>query len=300
MNENTSKKNRITVALLIIVLLAGLSLLLYPFVADYWNSMHQSQAIASYIESVTELDNESYDKMLEEAREYNATLQEDPSRFMPDEEDHQIYEQLLDTAGTGIMGYVEIPSIDVSLPIYHGTSEEVLQTAVGHIEGSSLPVGGEGTHCAVSGHRGLPSSKLFTDLDQLSEGDIFTLTVLDETLTYEVDQIRVVEPDDISLLEIEPDKDLCTLVTCTPYGVNSHRLLVRGHRVENQDSILTRITADAMMIDSRFVLPIILLFILLIVLLVVLLKKRKRRRAKERKRIHNTYNKEEKSERRDE
>lgn len=300
MNENTSKKNRITVALLIIVLLAGLSLLLYPFVADYWNSMHQSQAIASYIESVTELDNESYDKMLEEAREYNATLQEDPSRFMPDEEDHQIYEQLLDMADTGIMGYVEIPSIDVSLPIYHGTSEEVLQIAVGHIEGSSLPVGGIGTHCAMSGHRGLPSSKLFTDLDQLSEGDIFTLTVLDETLTYEVDQIRVVEPDDISLLEIEPDKDLCTLVTCTPYGVNSHRLLVRGHRVENQDSILTRITADAMMIDSRFVLPIILLFILLIVLLVVLLKKRKRRRAKERKRIHNTYNKEEKSERRDE
>ena len=300
MNENTSKKNRITVALLIIVLPAGLSLLLYPFVADYWNSMHQSQAIASYIESVTELDNESYDKMLEEAREYNATLQEDPSRFMPDEEDHQIYEQLLDMADTGIMGYVEIPSIDVSLPIYHGTSEEVLQIAVGHIEGSSLPVGGIGTHCAMSGHRGLPSSKLFTDLDQLSEGDIFTLTVLDETLTYEVDQIRVVEPDDISLLEIEPDKDLCTLVTCTPYGVNSHRLLVRGHRVENQDSILTRITADAMMIDSRFVLPIILLFILLIVLLVVLLKKRKRRRAKERKRIHNTYNKEEKSERRDE
>lgn len=300
MNENTSKKNRITVALLIIVLLAGLSLLLYPFVADYWNSMHQSQAIASYIESVTELDNESYDKMIEDAREYNATLQEDPSRFMPDEEDHQIYEQLLDMADTGIMGYVEIPSIDVSLPIYHGTSEEVLQIAVGHIEGSSLPVGGIGTHCAMSGHRGLPSSKLFTDLDQLSEGDIFTLTVLDETLTYEVDQIRVVEPDDISLLEIEPDKDLCTLVTCTPYGVNSHRLLVRGHRVENQDSILTRITADAMMIDSRFVLPIILLFILLIVLLVVLLKKRKRRRAKERKRIHNTYNKEEKSERRDE
>lgn len=300
MNENTSKKNRITVALLIIVLLAGLSLLLYPFVADYWNSMHQSQAIASYIESVTELDNESYDKMIEDAREYNATLQEDPSRFMPDEEDHQIYEQLLDMADTGIMGYVEIPSIDVSLPIYHGTSEEVLQIAVGHIEGSSLPVGGIGTHCAMSGHRGLPSSKLFTDLDQLSEGDIFTLTVLDETLTYEVDQIRVVEPDDISLLEIEPDKDLCTLVTCTPYGVNSHRLLVRGHRVENQDSILTRITADAMMIDSRFVLPIILLFILLIVLLVVLLKKRKRRKAKERKRIHNTYNKEEKSERRDE
>ena len=300
MNENTSKKNRITVALLIIVLLAGLSLLLYPFVADYWNSMHQSQAIASYIESVTELDNESYDKMIEDAREYNATLQEDPSRFMPDEEDHQIYEQLLDMADTGIMGYVEIPSIDVSLPIYHGTSEEVLQIAVGHIEGSSLPVGGIGTHCAMSGHRGLPSSKLFTDLDQLSEGDIFTLTVLDETLTYEVDQIRVVEPDDISLLEIEPYKDLCTLVTCTPYGVNSHRLLVRGHRVENQDSILTRITADAMMIDSRFVLPIILLFILLIVLLVVLLKKRKRRRAKERKRIHNTYNKEEKSERRDE
>lgn len=154
--------------------------------------------------------------------------------FFPNDEEKQYYEQLLNVSGNGIMGYIEIPSIDVMLPIYHGTSEEVLQVAIGHIEGSSLPIGGESTHSVISGHRGLPSSRLFTDIDQLSEGDTFTLMVLDEVLTYEVDQIRIVEPEDISLLAIEEGQDLCTLVTCTPYGVNSHRLLVRGHRVENQ------------------------------------------------------------------
>ena len=154
--------------------------------------------------------------------------------------------------------------------------------AIGHIEGSSLPVGGPSTHCVISGHRGLPSSRLFTDIDQLSEGDIFTLLVLDEALTYEVDQIRIVEPDDISLLEIKEGEDLCTLVTCTPYGVNSHRLLVRGHRVENQEATgFLRITADAMMIDSRFVAPILAAPILLGIILFMVLRplKRKKRRA---------------------
>ena len=177
---------------------------------------------------------------------------------------------------------VEIPSIDVTLPIYHGTSEEVLQAAIGHIEGSSLPVGGASTHCVISGHRGLPSSRLFTDIDQLSEGDIFTLLVLDEALTYEVDQIRIVEPDDISLLEIKEGENLCTLVTCTPYGVNSHRLLVRGHRVENQEATgFLRITADAMMIDSRFVAPVLAAPILLGIILFMVLRplKRKKRMA---------------------
>lgn len=176
--------------------------------------------------------------------------------------------------------YVEIPSIDVSLPIYHGTSEEVLQVAVGHIEGASLPVGGESTHCVISGHRGLPSARLFTDLDQLSEGDIFTLRVLDETLTYEVDQIHVVEPDDITQLEIVEGEDLCTLVTCTPYGVNSHRLLVRGHRVENREDGVMRIIADAMQIDPRFVAPVIGAPILLAALLVMILRPLRRRKRK--------------------
>lgn len=281
MTNKASKKNRITVILLVAVLLAGLSLLLYPLVADYWNSIHQSQAIATYMDDVTELDDSTYDALWEEAQSYNAALLENRNRFFPDEEEQQYYGQLLNISENGIMGYIEIPSIDVMLPIYHGTSEEVLQTAIGHIEGSSLPIGGPSTHCVISGHRGLPSARLFTDIDQLSEGDTFTLLVLDETLTYEVDQIRIVEPDDTSLLTIEEGQDLCTLVTCTPYGVNSHRLLVRGHRVENQETAgVLRITADAMMIDSRYVAPVIAVPILIIVILVMVLRPLGRRKKK--------------------
>lgn len=282
MKKKASKKNRITAILLVAVLLAGLSLLLYPLVSNYWNSIHQSQAIAAYMDDVAELDDGTYDALWEEAQGYNASLLENENRFFPDEEERQQYEQLLSISDDGIIGYIEIPSIDVTLPIYHGTSEEILQVAIGHIEGSSLPVGGLSTHCVISGHRGLPSSRLFTDIDQLSEGDIFTLLVLDEALTYEADQIRIVEPDDISLLEIKEGEDLCTLVTCTPYGVNSHRLLVRGHRVENQEAAgILRITADALMIDSRFVAPILAVPILLIVVLFMVLRplKRKKRRA---------------------
>lgn len=276
--KKASNKNRIIVILLVAVFLAGLSLLLYPFVADYWNSMRQSKAIASYMEAVTELDDSDYDALWEEARNYNASLTEDENRFFPDEEEQQRYEQMLNVSESGVIGYVEIPSIDVMLPIYHGTSEEVLQTAIGHIEGSSLPTGGPGTHCVISGHRGLPSSRLFTDIDQLEEGDTFTLLVLGETLTYEVDQIHIVEPDDVTFLAIEEGEDLCTLVTCTPYGVNSHRLLVRGHRVENQetDGIL-RITADAMMIDSRYVASAITVPVLITVVLLMLLRSWKRK-----------------------
>lgn len=280
MKKQASKKNRMTLILLLAVLLAGLSLLLYPFVADYWNSMHQSQAIASYQETVAEMDDETYEALWQAAEAYNSGLLGNANRFQPTQEEHQRYEELLDVSGSGVMGYVEIPSIDVSLPIYHGTSEEVLQVAVGHIEGSSLPVGGEGTHCVISGHRGLPSARLFTDLDQLTEGDIFTLRVLDETLTYEVDQIHVVEPDDITLLEIVEGEDLCTLVTCTPYGVNSHRLLVRGHRVENREDGVMRIIADAMQIDPRFVAPVIGAPILLAALLVMILRPLRRRKRK--------------------
>ena len=281
MKNKSAKKNRIVVILLIVVLLAGLSLLLYPFVSDYWNSLHQSRAIATYMEAVTELDEAAYEEWWDGAKAYNASLPGTQNRFLPDKEEQRNYEKLLDISGTGILGYVEIPNIDVLLPIYHGTDEEVLQVAIGHIEGSSLPVGGESTHCVISGHRGLPSSRLFTDLDQLTEGDIFILRVLDETLTYEVDQIHIVEPDDTSLLGIEEGQDLCTLITCTPYGVNSHRLLVRGHRVENQEASSTlRITADAMLLDPRLVAPLIAAPILLALILLLLFRSRKGKKRK--------------------
>ena len=279
--KKTATKNRIVVILLIVVLLAGLSLLLYPFVSDYWNSLHQSRAIATYMEAVTELDEAAYEEWWDGAKTYNASLPGTQNRFLPDKEEQRNYEKLLDISGTGILGYVEIPNIDVLLPIYHGTDEEVLQVAIGHIEGSSLPVGGESTHCVISGHRGLPSSRLFTDLDQLTEGDIFILRVLDETLTYEVDQIHIVEPDDTSLLGIEEGQELCTLITCTPYGVNSHRLLVRGHRVENQEASSTlRITADAMLLDLRLAVPLIAAPILLALILLLLFRSRKGKKRK--------------------
>ena len=248
-------RKHFTTILLVLILLTGVSLLLYPTVSDYWNSFHQSQAIASYVEAVAEIDNTDYEKMWQEAVAYNEKLKEKSGRWTPTDEELEEYERLLNVSDTGIMGYIEIPKIKVSLPIYHGTDEAILQIAIGHIPGSSLPVGGKGTHCVVSGHRGLPSAKLFTDLDQLEEGDLFMMRILDETLTYEVDQVRIVEPEELSDLEIDEDKDLCTLVTCTPYGINSHRLLVRGHRVENLKEDTIRVTADAQQIDPVMVAP---------------------------------------------
>ena len=248
-------KKHFTTILLVLILLTGVSLLLYPTVSDYWNSFHQSQAIASSVEAVAEIDNTDYEKMWQEAVAYNEKLKDNSGRWTPTDEELEEYDQILNISDTGIMGYVEIPKINVSLPIYHGTDEAILQIAIGHIPGSSLPVGGKGTHCVISGHRGLPSAKLFTDLDQMEEGDLFKMRVLDETLTYEVDQIRIVQPEDLSDLEIDEDKDLCTLVTCTPYGINSHRLLVRGHRVENLKEDTIRVTADAQQIDPVMVAP---------------------------------------------
>ncbi len=274
------KHKKSTIAL-ILVLLAGLSLMLYPLVSDLWNETRQSRAIADYTQAVAAMDDQSYRQLLCDAQAYNAELLDHPDRFYPTEEEISRYEGLLNVAGSGVMGYVEIPSIQVLLPIYHGVDEAVLQTAIGHIDGTSLPVGGESTHCVISGHRGLPSAKLFTDLDQLDLGDTFRLRILDEVLTYEVDQIRIVEPDDLSLLEIEPGEDLCTLVTCTPYGVNSHRLLVRGRRVvEGSASDQIRITADAVQIDTLVVASVVAIPILLILSLLALLPLRHLRRRK--------------------
>ncbi len=265
--KGKKKKSILPSLLLVLILLAGLSLLLYPTLSDYWNSLHQSQAIASYVETVEAMDEADYEAMWAAARAYNDALPRDNSRFHPSEEEQAEYDALLDVSGTGIMGYVEIPQIGVSLPIYHGTDEAVLQVAIGHIEGSSLPVGGAGTHCVISGHRGLPSAKLFTDLDQIQEGDTFLLHILDETLTYQVDQIHIVEPDDVTYLAIEEGQDLCTLVTCTPYGVNSHRLLVRGRRIETEETAAAiRVTADAILVDPMLVAPAVAAPILLILL----------------------------------
>ena len=257
--------------LLILILLAGISLLLYPTVSDYWNSFHQSRAIASYAEQVAKIDPDTYKQLWADAQAYNRSLIGKVGRYDMTDEERAKYESLLNVSGNGIIGYIEIPSINCSLPIYHGTDEAILQIAVGHIEGTSLPVGGSGTHCVISGHRGLPSARLFTDLDKMVEGDTFMMRVLDETLTYEVDQIRIVLPDEMDDLEIEEGKDYCTLVTCTPYGINSHRLLVRGHRVENQvEAQDIRVTSDAIQIEPLIVAPIVALPMLLALLIILL------------------------------
>lgn len=270
-----NKKNSSSI-ILIVIFLIGLSLLLYPSFSEFWNSKHQSRAIADYTAQVSEIDDNSYELMLREAMEYNKKLENGPGRWMPSEEEIEEYNSLLNVGGTGIMGYVEIPDLGILLPIYHGVDEAVLQVAIGHIQGSSLPVGGPGTHCAISGHRGLPSAKLFTNIDELKEGDYFLLCVLDEVLTYEIDQIRIVEPDDLSELEIKENEDLCTLITCTPYGVNSHRLLVRGHRVETMPENYIRVSADAMQIDETIVASLVSVPILLLLLIWLLIRYRKR------------------------
>ncbi|MEE1086571.1 MAG: class C sortase [Schaedlerella sp.] len=274
--RNWFKKNESSI-ILVMIFLVGLSLLLYPSFSEFWNSKYQSQAIASYTEKVLEIDDNSYELMIQAANEYNKKLENGSGRWIPSEEEVKAYNDLLNVSGTGIMGYVEIPNLRISLPIYHGVDEAVLQIAIGHIQGSSLPVGGEGTHCAISGHRGLPSAKLFTNIDELKEGDVFLLCILDEVLTYEVDQIRIVEPNDLSALEIEEGKDLCTLITCTPYGVNSHRLLVRGHRIETVKSNYIRVSADAMQMDETIVASFVSVPILLLLLIWLLIHYRKRR-----------------------
>lgn len=266
------KSGNLITIFLFLMLLAGLSLLLYPTVSDYWNSFHQSRAIASYAEQVAQIDNNVYDQLWADAESYNRTLRGKENRYELSDEELTEYESLLNVSGNGIIGYIEIPSIGCSLPIYHGTDEAVLQIAVGHIAGTSLPVGGQGTHCALSGHRGLPSAKLFTDLDKMVDGDIFVLRVLDETLTYEVDQILIVEPYEMDALEIEAGEDYCTLVTCTPYGINTHRLLVRGHRIENiAEAKTVRVTADAVQIEPLIVAPVLAIPLLLVLLILLLL-----------------------------
>lgn len=275
------KKKRINLIniLLVAMLLVGLSLLLYPTVSDYWNSFHQTQAITNYGDTVASMNEEEQEQIWQAAVEYNQALADTGIYYNLTEEQQKEYEEQLDISGLGIMGYIEIPAIDCKLPIYHGTDESVLQIAVGHLEWSSLPVGGKGSHCVLSGHRGLPSAKLFTDLDQLEEGDTFTLQVLGELLTYQVDQIRIVEPKELDNLQIEPGEDYCTLVTCTPYGINSHRLLVRGSRVENtQQEGSNRLTADASQIEPMNVAMVLVIPVLLLLLVILLVPKQPKKK----------------------
>ena len=258
-------KKHLSTILLVLVFLVGLSVVLYPTVSDWVNRRNASRALVSYDETVNALSDADYEAYFAAADDYNRRLAATENAFYKPELVSG-YEQTLDLSGTGIMGYITIQKIGVELPIYHGTSEGVLQVAAGHLEGSSLPVGGAGTHAVISAHRGLPSAKLFTNLDELEVGDTFTVTVLDRVLTYEVDLISIVLPNETDLLQPTPGKDYLTLMTCTPYGINTHRLLVRGHRVEtveNQKHI--RVTADAVRVQPAVVAP--LLAVPLLVLL---------------------------------
>lgn len=255
----------------------GLVLLVYPSASNYYNSFHQSQSIARYAEQVSLLTADDYKRLWNEAQAFNQyRLKEGFSLDLPDS-DQETYQSLLNIGGDGIMGYIEIPKISVSLPIYHGTSDAVLQVAVGHLDGTSLPVGGRSTHCVLSGHRGLPSAVLFTDLDKMVEGDLFTLQILNQTLTYEVDQIRIVDPFEVDYLNIADGEDYCTLVTCTPYGINSHRMLVRGVRTENRQGVV-HVTTEGLRIDPILVVPFAAAPMLLVLLLWVAFAPAKRKK----------------------
>lgn len=279
------KKNRSNI-ILILIFLVGLSVMLYPTVSDYVNQKNQSRAVASYSEEVENLSDVDYRAYFDAADDYNRRLAETPDAFYRPEEVSG-YTDTLDVSGTGIMGYITISKIGVELPVYHGTSDGVLQVAAGHLEGSSLPVGGAGTHAVISAHRGLPSAKLFTNLDELEVGDTFTITVLDRVLTYEVDQISIVLPTETDLLQPVEGKDYVTLMTCTPYGINTHRLLVRGKRIENAENQKhIRVTADALRIEPIIVAPALAVPMLLVLLVVMLAVPHLRKRKNQREENH--------------
>lgn len=273
------KRDIVTTIVFAVIFLVGLSVMLYPSIANWWNLRHQSRAIATYKETVAQMDNGETERILAEARDYNERLFQLDAPFTNFSE-LEDYDDVLNISGSGIMGYVSIPAIRVELPIYHGTSEGVLQVASGHIQGSSLPVGGENTHAVISGHRGLPSARLFTDLDQMVEGDIFTINILNEVLTYEVEEILIILPSEIDKLAIIPGEDYVTLMTCTPYGINSHRLLIRAHRIETINDRTVRVSSDAVQIDQMRVLPFVAVPLLVILIIYWSISGRLRRRKK--------------------
>ena len=261
-----NKRSLIVNILLVTALVAGLGIMIYPSFSNWWNSNKQSRAIAIYDQAVSNMDRAEKEKQLERARKYNRELAK-LSTPLSEYESISGYDDILDITGTGIIGYIEIPKINTYLPIYHGTSPEVLNVAVGHLEGTSLPIGGKGCHSVISAHRGLPSAKLFTDIDQLTENDTFRITVLDEVLDYEVDEIATVLPYEMDRLAAVPNEDLVTLMTCTPYGINTHRLLVRAHRIDTEQPHAVKVLADAMPVDEIKVLPFIITPVLICLIL---------------------------------
>ena len=261
-----NKRSLIVNILLVTALVAGLCIMIYPSFSNWWNSQKQSRAIAIYDQAVSNMDRADKEKLFERARKYNSELAK-LSSPLSDYKSISGYDDILDITGTGIIGYIEIPKINTYLPIYHGTSPEVLNVAVGHLEGTSLPIGGKGCHSVISAHRGLPSAKLFTDIDQLTENDTFRITVLDEVLDYEVDEIATVLPYEMDRLAAVPVKDLVTLMTCTPYGINTHRLLVRAHRIDTEQPHTVKVLADAIPVDEIKVLPFIVTPVLICLIL---------------------------------
>lgn len=250
------KSGVISTIIFTLIFIIGLAIMLYPIVSDWWNSKVQSRAVASYDQTVAEMDETEYELILQKARDYNAKVAKLNAPLAEADSLPEYYE-ILDVSGTGIMGYITIPLIKVEIPIYHGTSEEVLNIAAGHLQGTAFPIGGESTHAVISAHRGLPTSKLFSDLDQLVVGDTFTITILNEVYTYEVEDIFIVEPHEVEKLAVIPGGDYVTLMTCTPYGVNTHRLLLRSKRIETVYQSTVRVVSDAVQVDPLLVVPLL-------------------------------------------
>jgi sortase A len=255
-----------------LIFLVGLAVFLYPSVSNYINSKNQSRAITNYQDALSSISEEDYSKIWQEAIKYNEELAEKPMHFQLSEEELAEYKSVLDPTGTGVMGYIEIENIGVNLPIYHGTEETVLQVGIGHLEGTSFPTGTKTTHTILSGHRGLPSAKLFSDLDQMIVGDTFLLHILDQTFAYQIDQINIVLPEETQDLAIVDGKEYVTLVTCTPYGVNTHRLLVRAKRVDYNEETKLIVPSDATRYSSLYIAPFIGAPLLLIAFIIFLIR----------------------------
>ena len=269
-------QSRKSTIILLVTFFIGLSVLLYPSISSYWNSKTQSEAIINYEAMLAAYKPEDYSSFFDAADEYNASLAALPVPLRDYPQLDTQYWETLDVSGTGMMGYLSVPKINQELPVYHGTSESVLAVAVGHFEGTSLPVGGETTHSVVSAHRGLPSAVLFTHLDRMEIGDTFSFTILDRTILYEVDQIRIVEPDDLSLIGIQQGREYCTLLTCTPYGINTQRLLVRGHQIDTSQQRNLYIPNEAYRVDTLIVMTLValpIIFILLVYIMITPVKK---------------------------